>query len=61
MAEDSRPEARVIVIGTPVEENDALFEGSLADARDFVRALPPEERADVSIFTEGRIYGSDEA
>lgn len=61
MEEDLRPEARVIVVGTPVKDNDALFEGSLADAREFVRALPPQERAEVSIFTEGRIYGPDEA
>ena len=61
MDDDPQPEARVIIIGTPVEENDALFTGSLADARAFVRALPATRRAEVSIFTEGRVYGPDEA
>lgn len=61
MRDEVQLEARVIIIGTPVEENDALFVGGLEDARAFVRALPPEQRAEVSIFTEGRIYGPDEA
>ena len=61
MEDDPQPEARVIIIGTPVGDNDALFVGSLEDARAFVRALPPGQRAEVSIFTEGRVYGPDEA
>ena len=61
MQDDSQPEARVIIIGTPVDDNDALFVGSLEDAREFVRLLPDEQRAEVSIVTEGRVYGPDEA
>lgn len=53
-------EARVVVNGEPVEGADPLFIGSLEDARVFVLAMRPEERADVSIFTPGRIYRPDE-
>ena len=50
------PEARVVVVGDPVEDGDALFVGSLEDAKAFVHALPPAERKNVAIVTEGRIY-----
>ena len=38
------PEARVVVVGEGVDDNEALFTGSLADAKDFVRALAPDQQ-----------------
>lgn len=54
------PEARVIVNGEPVEGADPLFLGSFDDAREFVLALPPEQRSEVSLFTPDRVYRPDE-
>lgn len=50
------PEARVVITGEPVEANEALFAGSLEEARDYVLRLPDDQRAAVSIVTDGRIY-----
>lgn len=49
-------EARVIVVGEPVDDNEALFSGTLEDAKDYVRRLPAETQAGLAIVTEGRIY-----
>ena len=53
-------EARVIVNGEPVQGVDPLFLGTLEEARAFVAELDPDQRREVSIFTEDAIYaGSD--
>lgn len=52
--------ARVIPLGEPIEGGEALFEGSLPDARAFVAQLTVAERADVSVWTPGHIFGADE-
>ena len=57
---EPQPEARVIVNGEPVEGVDPLFVGTLEAARAFVAALDPAERAEVSIFTEDRVYDGRE-
>lgn len=49
-------EARVVVIGEGVDQNEALFMGSLQDAKEFVRTLSPGQQAEVAIVTEGRVY-----
>jgi hypothetical protein len=49
-------EARVVVVGEPVDDNEALFSGTLEDAKDYVRRLDPDTRAGLAIVTEGRIY-----
>ena len=59
---DPRPpdEARILPIGEPIEGGDALFEGTLAGAREFLLGLAEEERARVSIWTPGHIFGARE-
>lgn len=57
---EPRPEARVIVNGEPVEGVDPLFVGTLESAMAFVAALDPGQRAEVSIFTEDRVYDGRE-
>lgn len=56
-----RPEARVIVNGEPVEGVDPLFVGTPEAARAFVATLDPDQRAEVSIFTDGAIIDGSEA
>lgn len=57
---EGEEEARVVVNGEPVEGVDPLFIGSFAEARDYVLALSPEEQAEVSVFTPGRIYSAQD-
>jgi len=57
---DDAPEARVVVVGDAVEDAAALFAGTLDDARNFVRTLPPAQRAAVAVVTDGRIYAASE-
>lgn len=49
-------QARVVVVGEAVEENEALFTGSLHDAKEYVLRLSPEQQAAVAVVTDGRIY-----
>jgi len=53
---DTNDEARVIVVGERVDDNEALFSGTLEDAKDYVRRLDPDTQAGLAIVTEGRIY-----
>jgi hypothetical protein len=54
------PEARVIPLGEPIEGGDALFEGSLADARQFLSGLTLGQRDAVSIWTPGHVFAAAE-
>jgi hypothetical protein len=53
---DASDEARVVVVGEPVDGNEALFSGTLEDAKAYVRRLPAETQAGLAIVTPGRIY-----
>lgn len=50
------PQARVVVVGEAVDENEALFIGTLDEAKGFVLQLPAQQRAEVAIVTDGRIF-----
>jgi hypothetical protein len=50
----------VVALGEAVEDVDPLFLGTLAEALDYVAAHDAAWRRQVCIWTEGRIYGSDE-
>lgn len=49
-------EARVIPDGEPIEGGAALFEGTLEDARKFVRGLDADQRKEVSVWTPGHVF-----
>jgi hypothetical protein len=54
------PQARVIPIGEPVEGGIAVFEGSVDGAIDFLRGCSPEQREEVSVWTNGHMWSVDE-
>ncbi len=56
MDRNEQEPARVVVVGEAVDDNEALFTGTLADATEYVLRLPDEVRAAVAIVTDGRIY-----
>ena len=56
MDADPPVEARVIPIGERIEGGQAIFEGSLLNARQFIATLSGGERAAVSIWTPGHVW-----
>lgn len=52
-------EARVLAQGEPVD-GDPLFVGPAAEAFDWVLAHPPAFRAELILWTQGRVYGPAE-
>jgi len=54
------PEARVIPLGQPIDQGEALFEGSLDEARRFVTELTPAQRDAVAIWTPGHVFTAAE-
>ena len=49
----------IIPLGAPIEAGFATFEGSLADARERVRAMSEDEQASIAIWTPGHIFTAD--
>jgi len=54
------PGARVIPLGQPIDEAEALFEGALDEARRFVADLTPAQRDAVAIWTPGHVFTAAE-
>jgi hypothetical protein len=54
------PQARVIPIGEPVEGGIAVFEGSVEGAIAFLADCSADQRADVSVWTDGHMWSVEE-
>lgn len=56
----SHSEAMILPLGLPMASEHATFEGSLAEARERVIAMPVAEREHIAIWTPGHIFTAGE-
>ncbi len=55
-----QPDVRLIPLGQPIEGGDAIFEGSSAEARQILRAMSAEARAEIAVWTLGHVFTPQE-